>query len=70
MKEPDYKILYEKLCDRVKRMRAWQKQKDQRAQYNAHLAKEDHLRMRKLEREVDNILLLDQEGMVVYQKNN
>lgn len=54
----------------MKRMRAWQKQKDQRARYGIMLAKVDHLRMRRLEREVDNILLLDKQGMLVFQKDN
>ena len=68
--DPDYKILYEKLCDKVKRMRGWQKQKEQRIRYGILLGKDDHLRMRRLEREVDNILLLDEKGMVVFQKAN
>lgn len=69
MTDPDYKILYEKLAKKVKAMRAWQKQKDQRIRFGSMLARDDHKRMRQLENEVDNILLLDTEGMVVFQKN-
>jgi len=64
----DYKILYEKLCEKLKRMRAWQKKKDELMRYGILLAKDDHLRMRRLEREVDNILLLDEEGQKIFQK--
>lgn len=62
----DYRVLFERLADRVRRMRGWQKQRDQRGGY---LPRDDHRRMRTLEREVDNILLLDEEGKRVLVTN-
>jgi len=64
----DHKILYEKLCDKLKKMRYWQKKKDQRLSYGVMLCKDDHTNMRRLEREVDNILLLDEDGKKIFQK--
>lgn len=64
--EIDYKILFEKLADKVRRMRGWQKHRDQRGGY---LPRDDHSRMRQLERQVDNILLLDEEGRKIFSKN-
>lgn len=49
-------------------MRQLQKKLDQRLQYGQLLSREDHITRRRLEREVDNILLLDDEGKIVYQK--
>lgn len=67
MSDIDYKILYQKLCDKVKRMRGWQKARDRRRD---RMPTQDYTRMKRLEYEVDSMLLLDEEGKKVFTKNN
>lgn len=67
MEDNDYKILYQKLADKVKRMRAWQKARDRRRD---RMPADDYRRMKQLESQVDNILLLDEEGIKVFVKSN
>ena len=52
MTEQEYQIRFQNLVDKVRRMRGWQKERDK----VRFLPRDDHARMKRLEREVDNIL--------------
>lgn len=63
--DPDYKILFEKLCEKLKRMRGLQRKRNR---LRGYFPVQDKNALYRYEREVDNILLLDPEGQVVFQK--
>ncbi len=66
----DYKTLYEKLTEKLGRMRALQRKRDARLRSGNMLPRQDYDTMKRLERDVDKMLLLDEQGQRVYLKNN
>jgi len=66
MSEP-YKIAFSRLTAKVRQMRALQRQQQKQGNW---FSLQDKQKLWKLQREVDNMLLLDEQGIKAFEKNN
>lgn len=65
--EVDYMTLYAKFAEKVKILRGLQRMKEKQGNY---FTRQDRDRLYRVQREVDNMLLLDETGKKVFLKNN
>jgi hypothetical protein len=67
MSNEEYKILFLRLCEKVKRLRAMEKKKEA---WKGWLPDDERKKLYQLRKEVGNMIILDEEGAQVYLKHN